>query len=316
MDIIVLGGLVSAISIIFIVRYVISNKNDDNSTIVLPKYCMIEYDHPSALIKCLDKMVSLNCTDINLDLCNVEEFPYETHLVICAQAEKAKDQGRRIFMFTSGSLSLNVAQTLMLKKNGIRTHHQHVIGKESTFIQHSQITPELVSNVEKELKRIGIRDYYDLNTLVTEIIGNAIEHGIRDQNINWWMHHYVERGTLKMVFVDMGTGIATSYRKAGIGKLTSDGKLLKRALNGDIGSSTKKPNRGKGLPQMDLMVRNNFISNFILITNKVTLRYNKGEYVSIRHSNFVGTYYSWTITKENFLKWQTWSTSQKTIAES
>lgn len=261
-------------------------------------------------------MVRTRSREVNLDLCKVLHFPYETYLVICAQAEKAKDLGKNVFLCSSGSLSPAVARTLMPGGSGgnMRTFHQHVTGGAAAFIQHSQITPGLVNSVEKELKRIGIRDYYEINTMVTEIIGNALEHGIRDQNINWWMYHRVERGVLKLVFVDMGMGIVKSYHNAGLGRFTSDDRLVRNALDGKVGSSTKKPNRGKGLPQMDHMVRKNFISNFILITNTVTLRYTNGRYVSFRHPDFIGTYISWTVNKENFSKWQTYLTSQGNMA--
>ena len=52
------------------------------------------------------------------------------------------------------------------------------------------------------------------------------------------------------------------------------------------------------------MVEKSFISDFVLITNSVSLRYNNGQFEQFRHQNFVGTYYSWTISKENFLSWR------------
>lgn len=189
----------------------------------------------------------------------------------------------------------------MFGRKESKTYHQHqrsIDGEE--FTQSSQLTPNVIENLTKELKRIGIKDYFELNTMVTEVLGNAIEHGIRGKNINWWMHLYVERGNLKMVFVDMGIGIASSYRRAHIGLLRSDGWLVRKALQGEIGSSTKKPNRGRGLPQMDFMVRKNFISNFILITNNVTLRYINGKYETESHPNFVGTYYSMDYNQRKF----------------
>lgn len=168
--------------------------------------------------------------------------------------------------------------------------------------------------ITRELEKIGIRNYYDLNTLVTEIIGNALEHGIKDRNINWWMYYKLENEMLKLVFVDMGMGIISSYRKALIGLFYPDRRLIRKAIEGKIGSSTKQPNRGNGFLQMNQMIKNKYISDFTLITNCVTLRY-KDEYTVERHTNFVGTYYSMTINFDNYTKWQTSLTSQKTMVQ-
>ncbi len=304
MNIVIISGLTAILLIVFLLRFNIATKGIRDKEIMLPYNCLIGAEKPSAFINFLCKMVAAQHNDIRLNFCNVKEFTYESYLVICAQAEKARDNKKKVFYILSATLSMPIANMLMIEDRHQRTFHQHIVGEGAKFIQHSHITPELINSIEKELKRIGIRDYYGLNTLVTEIIGNAIEHGIRDQNINWWMHHKVEKNVLKLVFVDMGLGIISSYRKAKIGCWNRDETIIKDALNGKIGSSTKKANRGKGLPQIDQMVQKKFISNFILITNTITLRYINGEYVSYKHSNFVGTYISLTVNKENFSKWQ------------
>ena len=84
----------------------------------------------------------------------------------------------------------------------------------------------------------------------------------------------------------------------------SDVNILLDALDGKLGSSTRQPNRGRGMPQLKHMVEKNWISNFALTTNTVSLRYIDNEFVPMQHSNFVGTYYSWTINKENYLIWK------------
>lgn len=57
--------------------------------------------------------------------------------------------------------------------------------------------------------------------------------------------------------------------------------------------------------QIGQMVENNYISDFVLTTNKVTLRLINDKYVLEKHKDFVGTYYSWTVNKENFSRWRT-----------
>lgn len=289
--------------------------NRKRTIIKLPAHSCIEDTKPIPLIRCLRKMIRSRKREIWIDVCNVEQFQYETYLVLCAQAEKAYDSGHNTLLYSTSSIHQQVRNILNISRTSVdTTFHLHLSGLATQFVQQSKITPQVETIVAKELRKIGIRDYYDLNTLVTEILGNALEHGIRTRNINWWMYHKVEKGSLKLIFVDMGTGIISSYRKAGIGRLTSDTQLIKNAISGKVGSSTRQPNRGRGLPQINEMIKNNFISDFILITNSVTLRYINDAYTIETHPNFVGTYYSWTVNKDNFLKWQTWLTSQKTTA--
>ena len=313
MNIVFIVSLIIVFSFIWICRIALYQKRQGN--IRLPRYSRIEGEDPDQLIRCLQGMVSSYSNEVRLDVGKVQEFQYETFLVLCAQAEKAHDSGKNTLLFTSSGVHPNVRRILNISRSTTTTHHLHLVGAATQFVQQSKITPQVEEIVSKELRRIGIRDYYDLNTLVTEILGNALEHGIKGQKINWWMHHSVEKGTLKLIFVDMGTGIASSYRKAGIGRFISDKLLIKRAMNGQIGSSTKQRHRGRGLRQINEMVKNNFISDFVLITNSVTLRYNSERYLIKTHSNFVGTYYSWTVNKDNFLKWQTWLTSQQNIVK-
>ena len=84
----------------------------------------------------------------------------------------------------------------------------------------------------------------------------------------------------------------------------NDEEILLYALEGKLGSSTKQPNRGRGLPQLRHMVEKKWISDFVLITNRVSLRYINDNFVIKQHPNFVGTYYYWTINKENYTVWK------------
>ena len=87
-------------------------------------------------------------------------------------------------------------------------------------------------------------------------------------------------------------------------KELNDEEILLYALEGKLGSSTKQPNRGRGLPQLRHMVEKKWISDFVLITNRVSLRYINDNFVIKQHPNFVGTYYYWTINKENYTVWK------------
>lgn len=73
------------------------------------------------------------------------------------------------------------------------------------------------------------------------------------------MYHYKDSTskTITFVFVDMGIGIIDSYKKAGLPSSynkKSDVDILLDALDGRLGSSTRQPNRGRGMPQLKHMV--------------------------------------------------------------
>ena len=87
------------------------------------------------------------------------------------------------------------------------------VTKECTDDEIREIIDEEVIN----LKRIGIKEYYErFSNFLTEIIGNATEHGIKNSDINWWLWRDKDYVNKKMnyAFVDMGVGIISSYKKA------------------------------------------------------------------------------------------------------
>lgn len=101
--------------------------------------------------------------------------------------------------------------------------------------------------------------------------------------------------------------MSVSHRSAGLPPGYTDRGdkyIVADSLNGILRSSTGDNHRGRGLRQILGMIQNNCISDFILITNKVSVRFvnNKLEYQE--HLNFVGTFYSFSINKNNFEQWK------------
>lgn len=71
-----------------------------------------------------------------------------------------------------------------------------------------------------------------------------------------------------------------------------------------MGSTTRQPGRGNGMPLILENIEKEWISNFFLITNSVSLRYIKGDFRILNTPFFIGTYYSWSISKNNYLQWK------------
>lgn len=173
------------------------------------------------------------------------------------------------------------------------------------------IDVNLIAELIDELKSsIRTNDTFEpLYDLLVELLGNAAEHGIKNKNINWWMHKYSDVNTQAMhfAFVDMGGGIINSYKESNLLKekdIKSESDILLNALQGRLGSTTGKPGRGNGMPLILENIEKEWISNFFLITNSVSLRYINGTFRVSETPFFIGTYYSWSISKNNYLQWK------------
>lgn len=260
------------------------------------------------VINSLQKIVTHKRKNIKINFLLVRNISESAYMVLLAQAEKALSTGKKLYIYNIPQIN-NVRKMLLGKKQIMHTAISiGDIGVPNSFIQKSKNDPTLTFQIEKELKKISVKSYQELNAMITELVGNAVEHGIKEKKINWWMYPYrTSRYEISFVFVDMGIGIIDSYKKAVLPdkyKRLKDEDILLYALSGRLGSSTKEANRGRGLPQMGRMVENDWLSNFVLITNGVSLRYIDGKYTITQIPNFVGTYYSWTINKQNYSKWR------------
>lgn len=269
------------------------------------------------IITFLAKLIKARKGDVLIDVSYTIYISEGGFLALRAQVEKAvhSEPGRR---FTINRPKIRKAREY-LKEQFIYAHqnnpdrtvfHVSTAVKKDDVSTNSVTDPEMVDKVVQGLKRIGVTTYFaPFYDFLVELIGNATEHGIRNKNINWWLIHYKEKGSksIRYVFVDMGTGIVSSYRQARLRFrywLARDRRIVRDALDGRLGSSTKQANRGKGLPMIKEIVEKGYLSDFMLVSNGVTVVWDKREFVYLKNSNFVGTYYSWSISKDNVQLWE------------
>lgn len=277
--------------------------------ITLPRKLDMSRENFPYLLDIIETIYRSRFKNLILDFNRVESITHSAYIVILAQIEKAilkKKKKAKIIVRTNNKPILNV-----LINNNTNLYHKHFTFdslKEMFPNKSKEFQPEITLTLEKDLNKIGVYDFYELNTLVAELLGNAVEHGINNKDINWWLHHRYDpkSKSVKISFVDMGIGIIGSYRKAGFfsGYKGIDEQIIKDALDGSLGSSTKDSNRGKGLPQIFNMVNKQWISDFILITNNVSVRYIEGQLQYQKHANFVGTFYSFSVNINNYRRWQ------------
>lgn len=279
------------------------------SRIKFPEKFLMEIKYLNKVIPALEKIVTKPTDEVVLDFSNVTDISEGSYMVMLAQVEKAASHNKKVFLKASTIKTLKVWQILTkdqrYKHKNIEINND-VLGAEFADKLYTDEVDELV----EELKKLGFTSYYQpFYDFLIELIGNSVEHGIQHKNINWWL--WRERDSRKKcyryVFVDMGVGIINSYKESkmlSFLRFFNKQKLLLDAFDGRLGSTTGMPGRGRGLPQIKDVVRKGLLSDFVLITNNVSLQFKDGEFITSSNPNFVGMYCSWTISKSNFTVWK------------
>lgn len=293
--------------VLFAVIFFIERLYNKKKNIVLPRNFYMRKGYLKETIRSLRKLVRYPSDEIYIDFSEIEGITKGSYMVLLAQAEKAFQIGKQILVYKRFPKSREVLDILGDQKSYI---HKNINLTNTRAMTNTKVDTRLVDEIVTELKRIGIGDYYQaFYDFLVELIGNATEHGIQHNNINWWLLRYrvPEQKLIKYVFVDMGVGIIRSYKDSGLLKLRcfkTSKWIINNALEGKLGSSTGEYNRGRGLPLIMHCVEKGFVSDFVLITNNVSLQYINGKIEIDRNPDFVGTYLSWTINKENYIKWK------------
>lgn len=277
--------------------------------IKVPAYFILKDKHIRKSISFLRKLITSRSKVVTINFSLMKDSSKGDIMVFGAQIEKSIVEYGKIF-FRSGKLPADRKIKKLLTFSSKTFHENKPLpqyltdGEKATLIN-----PDMIDIIVKDLRKVGIKDYFDpFNVFLTEIIGNAVEHGIENRKINWWLTQDIdyETKTIIYTFVDMGNGIIETHKNAKLPfkyRLLWDSKIVLDSFYGKLGSSTKIANRGKGLPQLRGLIEAEVVSNLIIITNKVNLRFENGRFYSGKNPNFVGTYFSWTISYYNYEKW-------------
>ena len=267
------------------------------SKIKFPEKFLIESEYLDKVIPALRKIVTKPTDEVTLDFSNVSDISEGAYMAMLAQVEKAASHNKKVILKASTIKTLKVWQILTKDKSYKHKNveiNNDVLGAEFANKLYTDEVDELV----EELKKLGFTSYYQpFYDFLVELIGNSVEHGIQHKNINWWL--WRERDSRKKcfryVFVDMGIGIINSYKESKMLSLLrffNKQKLLLDAFDGKLGSTTRMPGRGRGLPQIKDIVKRGLLSDFVFITNNVSLQYKNNKFITSSNPNFVGTYCS------------------------
>ncbi len=273
-------------------------------TLALPPMFTMEPRHLREVIPLLRRIVTARERTVTLDMCDVDDISGEAYMVLLAQVEKAYSLNRkkRVFVYTSPDTPL-----LSLDAEVLAGYNR---GRCGRAVRRNRVDLILARHLVSELEMIGIREFYlPFYDFLVEVMRNATEHGIGRRKIHWWLlrYHDYSRNCIRYAFVDMGQGIIESYRKAGMLKYGSNEyvrRLPIELLRGLLRSSTRKEGRGGGFPLVRHTVSRGIISDFFLVTNRVSVRYEGGSFLAVGNPNFVGTYLTWTVSEKNYQAWK------------
>lgn len=299
--------------------------------IKFPEYFKLDFDNVENVINFINKIYKRKSwLVVDIDCSYLKEVESKDFILFKALLEKinVKNCDKRKFQKNKQRISLvnvkpnkiSYVKKIVRRPRSSNENTWHLTSKNlaPSFIKKYsnsiRVDTKIIESIVNELKYIGIKEYYsEFHNILVEMVLNSVEHGIKEKHINWWISEQLDKKykTITYTCIDMGCGIIQSYKNAKT--LSYKDRLLKNkkdflidALNGKHGSSTRTEGRGTGLPTIHNAVIEQWISDFVLITNNVYLAYdnNKKEYKSKIIPNFVGTYYSWTITVDCFKKWK------------
>ena len=133
------------------------------------------------------------------------------------------------------------------------------------------------------------------------------ERRASDSQEKWLASVYCDDRTSTFTFIDLGVGIGASARAKGPVRAVAkrlglhDGRLLLEGLfSGAIGSRTREPGRGQGLPRMRQDAEMGLLPDLEVLTNAVSGNVARGQYRQLR-VGFVGTLLRWRVPHDRQL---------------
>lgn len=278
--------------------------------IKLPENFTFSNGYENEFIKSIN-LINYDKKDVAIDFSEIKYTSKSDIMVLLAQIEKAVlFKKKQIYRY--GSLPRKKSIKSILRNVPDVKHFQLSLASSNLLKLDKKhfLDTDFLDATVSDLKKIGIKDYYHpFYEFLQELIANAVEHGIKLKNINWWLTHDQDNKTRtrKYTFVDMGHGIAKTHRKSGLPlnyKFSGDSKIVSDSFHGKLLSSTKLENRGRGLPQLLEMSEQGLISDLFIVTNRVSLSFVNKEIICKKNVNFDGTLYTWSINRNNFEQWK------------
>lgn len=241
----------------------------------------------------------------------IEEVTVDALIYLIAIIKNIKREKNKIYCF-NGNIPSDNKNMAIIKESGFLEHMQSTnietikttnklrICSGRTY--NPQIVKESCSFIHKTTEQNRISTKW-LFRIIGEMMNNSIQHAYLSNANNfaqkWLLYIEKDEEKLKFTFLDTGLGISrTIHKKFLAGDYSKkDSEIVKSALEGMMTSQTKKPYRGKGLPEIKDSVFYGEVDNMCIISNKAFCKIKK-ETKEIEkeelHLPLQGTLYYWT----------------------
>ena len=213
------------------------------------------------------------------------------------------DYNARQFIINSGFLSL--VKTNIKKPSNTKNANQiFTIGKDS-------VDSHLIGQVVRDsmMYITGKREIYPpVYDNLLEISANSVEHANKNKlDKNWLISISLENNKVHFIVTDTGEGILATLKKKATEKLLDtftkgDAEVLHDVFMKLYQSITGEINRHKGLPIILDSFLEGYISDLVVVTNKVYYDFSTNKHRLLKRG-FNGVMYSWTISINNYNIW-------------
>jgi hypothetical protein len=278
--------------------------------VIVPKSFTFKKSNIADCITFFNEILNVKNTKISIDYSNIIQIDKFSVLLLIAHFQRSQTKGNEFLR--TGKLPLNKkARAILQNSKGMEVFNKNVpkTTNNKDIKKDDLLNPNVIDGIIKNLKEIGASTYYyPFYNFLQEVIGNAVEHGIKEKKIQWYILQDLDRKNKKMTycFVDLGKGIVNSHKEAKLPfkyRFLPNRRIVADSIQGKLLSSTKDPNRGRGLPEIYQLIRNKEIGEVNLITNTVSLHFENNKIITKDIPNFNGTCFIWSINYENYTTW-------------
>lgn len=250
-----------------------------------------------------------------IDSSKVKTLTVDAIMYLIAVMNDVKANKKYSYQFAGNLPSSKEAKEVYINSgfmSFVKSDGKYNIGPENKKIQIMRGTdndPETAKKACQYVQLIcglSIIDTRPLYNIIIEMMGNTKQHAYEDKMTNrekcWYLFAEETDCSVKFVFLDTGLGIPSTIRRTlkDVVSKKTDGEYIRSTLNGEFRTQTKKPNRGKGLPQISGCFKRGLLSNVYICSGKgsCTLNENKNEYRTKEYKQKIfGTLFSWEIKK-------------------
>lgn len=248
----------------------------------------------------LDYVTEIDSYAISLLLSMLSRMSYKNvnYWGTYPNSQDAKD-----FIIESGFLDVMKSNVRRPSKKRL-SNRILMIGKES-------VESHRIGKAVKESMAFitGQEDYYPpVYDDMLEISANSVEHAnLKTKDKNWLVSITFEEDKVHYILTDTGLGILSTLKKKFSQKvkdatIKTDAQILRDVFRKEYQSASGEINRYKGLPIIYESFTEGYVSDLIVVTNKVYYDFENKNSKELKRG-YKGVLYSWTVSKANYDKW-------------